>query len=116
MKGKTLKECIERSSFTVKKVAELFGISRQRLYDLYKEDEIGMEYSRLAEEIGLTKLDTTQKNDGAKYLSADTLYNLWQDERRERMELTQTVIHLANQIDVLNNKNAPSNKKQKIAS
>lgn len=107
MKGKILKECVEKSSFTVKKVSELFGISRQRVYDLYRQDEIGPEYSRLADEIGLTKLDTSHKTEGAKSLSADQLYNLWQEERKERMELTQTIILLAKQID--------ENKKQKVA-
>lgn len=57
MNGKRLKQLVDISSFSVTDVAKRFNISREHLYKLYQKEDIGPEYTRLANEIGLTKLD-----------------------------------------------------------
>lgn len=92
MNGKKLKQLIDVSSFTVTEVAKRFNISREHLYKLYQKEDIGAEYTRLADDIGLTALDKKLQSDNSTSV-VEIIERMRLDHEAEKKELYDIIKH-----------------------
>lgn len=92
MKGKKLKQLIDVSSFTVTEVAKRFNISREHLYKLYAKEDIGAEYTRLADEIGLTELDKQLQSESS-VTALEMIEKMMASHEQEKRELYDIIKH-----------------------